>query len=77
MARFATILFVIFSFAGCSFEQDPDRETTTPMASIGTISSPKADTEKNVKTPEDDQLTTIDDSAEMPLPMPLIKQVLP
>lgn len=62
MVRFVTILFVIFSFAGCSFEQDPDRETTTPMASIGALNSPTVDPNKNVRITDDDQLTTIDDS---------------
>lgn len=62
MVRFVTILFVIFSLVGCSFEQDPDRQTTTPIASIGALNSSKADPDKDVKAAEDDQLTTIDDS---------------
>lgn len=62
MVRFVTILFMIFSFAGCSFEQDPDKETTTPIASIGALNNSKANPDKDIKTAEDDQLTTIDDS---------------
>lgn len=63
MVRFVTILFFFFTVTGCSFEQDADKEPTTPIASIGTLNTAKTDSENSPdREKEDQQLTTIDDS---------------
>lgn len=62
MVRFITILWVICILSGCSFEQNTDQETNTPVASFGVLNNTTADADNTPERSEDQQPATIDDT---------------